>query len=480
MKIGLSRRAFLLFSAGVNALTWNGLKSFAGMGGSAEPAPPADAKKTNRLFSPGLKGAEWNTFNAAGYPKPVSGICYRTKPPGYFGLYIDKPLPVSGMPLGGIDTGALYLEPSGLLGYTSIFNHLTPVGGPLNTPYLAIASGGRAWIFGTGQTKHYAGNNRPSLGIGVPGGMQESEYWGHYPIADIEYKTDAPVKIGVRSWSPFIPGDAKVSNTPGAVFEVHLRNEGKSAHQGTLVFNFPGFADHHSRDYSIGWPNMPKKPVMPPPQISRRAAPAGLKGVWVEEKSWGMSYVLAVAEENGVRAGGALGFNGDTWNAVEKKLPSTSEGDDGGSSLAVDYQIAPGGEKVIRIILAWYAPEWEGNGNPGTGGERIRPTPRRERRFPPPASASPTCTPSALPTLERWRVSWAATISSCSSASLPGRRQSTRTPRCLDGWRTLSSTHSIISRLAACGHKPKIPLEAGASPRMDFLLWKKRRAPART
>jgi len=34
---------------------------------------------------------------------------------------VEKPLPCSGMPLGGIDTGALYLEPSGVLGYSSIF-----------------------------------------------------------------------------------------------------------------------------------------------------------------------------------------------------------------------------------------------------------------------------------------------------------------------------------------------------------------------
>ena len=33
--------------------------------------------------------------------------------------------------------------------------------------------------------------------------------------------------------------------------------------------------------------------------------------------------------------------------------------------------MGPGEEKVVRIILAWYAPEWEGNGVPGTGGERI-------------------------------------------------------------------------------------------------------------
>jgi uncharacterized protein (DUF608 family) len=370
MNTELSRRKFLAISAGASALTLPGINSFAGTGAASEAPVPMDPKQPDRLFSPGLKGGQWNTFSAAGYAKPVSGICYRTKPAGYFDLYVDRPFPVSGMPLGGIDTGALYLEPSGTLGYTSIFNHLTPIGGPLNVPYLGIASGGKSWVFGTGQTKNYAGNNRPSFGLSVLGGMQESEYWGHYPIADVEYKTDAPVQIGVRSWSPFIPGDAKVSNTPGAVFEVHLRNPQTMGQKGCVVFNFPGFAEHHSRDNSIGWPNLPKKPVMPAPQISRRPAPHGLKGVWVEDKAWGMSYVLAAVDEDGVRSGGSLGVDSSHWEKAEERLPST-ECDDGGSSLTVDYNIGPGEDKVIRIILAWYAPEWEGNGVPGTGGERI-------------------------------------------------------------------------------------------------------------
>ena len=156
-----------------------------------------------------MEGPQWNTFQAAGYAKEVSGICYRTKAAGYFTCYVDKLYPCSGMPLGGVDTGALYLEPSGVLGYTSIFNHLTPIGGPLNIPYMGLASGGRAWVFGTAQTKNYAGNNRATMGLKVLGSMQESEYWGHYPIADIEYKSDTPVQIGLRCWSPFIPGDPK-------------------------------------------------------------------------------------------------------------------------------------------------------------------------------------------------------------------------------------------------------------------------------
>jgi uncharacterized protein (DUF608 family) len=371
MKSELSRRNFLRLTAGATELSAKGLKGFASTDAASEMPIPMDPKEPDRLFPSGLKGNAWNTFHAAGYSKSVSGICYRTKPEGYFGLYIDNPMPVSGMPLGGIDTGALYLEPSGQLGYTSIFNHITPMGGPLNTPYLALVMDGKSYICGTGQTKNYAGNNRPSFGIATAGGMQESDYWGHYPIADIEYKTDAPVHIGVRCWSPFIPGDSKASNTPGAAFEVHLRNTATTGAKGCVVFSFPGFAEHHSRDHSIGWPNLAAEPVMPPSEISRDRAPKGLQGVWVKNQPWGMSYVLATTDTGSVRTGGSMGLDNDVWAKAEERLPSTADHDDGGSSLSVDFNLGPGEHKVIRIILAWYAPEWEGNGVPGTGGKRI-------------------------------------------------------------------------------------------------------------
>ena len=142
------------------------------------------------------------------------------------------------------------------------------------------------------------------------------------------------------------------------------------AQKGCLLFNFPGFANHASKDTSIGWPDLPIKPVMPAGHVTRRKAPTGLSGIWVENKPWGMSYVLAAIGESRVRTGGGLGFDGRTWNAAEQNLPPIAD-DDGGSSLAIPYDIPAGESKVIRMILAWFAPEWEGNGNPGTGGSRI-------------------------------------------------------------------------------------------------------------
>jgi hypothetical protein len=136
MGSGLSRRGFLRASAASGALRWLRLKGAATEASASAANAPDSKRQLNRLFAADLKGAQWNTFQAAGYAKEVSGICYRTKSAGYFSCYVDRPFPCSGMPLGGIDTGALYLEPSGVLGYSSIFNHLTPIGGPLNVPYM--------------------------------------------------------------------------------------------------------------------------------------------------------------------------------------------------------------------------------------------------------------------------------------------------------------------------------------------------------
>src|ERR1017187_3455313 len=77
------------------------------------------AKCGAAIFPTGLPEASWQTFQAAGYSKPVTGIIYR-----------GKPRPICGVPMGGVGTGCIDVEASGMFGYSSIFNHLTPRGGP--------------------------------------------------------------------------------------------------------------------------------------------------------------------------------------------------------------------------------------------------------------------------------------------------------------------------------------------------------------
>ena len=67
-----------------------------------------------------------------------------------------------------------------------------------------------------------------------------------------------------------------------------------------------------------------------------------------------------------------------------------------GSSLAVDFRVAPGQENLAGHS-AWYAPEWEGNGVPGTGGRRIETYAPEVPGASTTGNASRICTRRALP-----------------------------------------------------------------------------------
>jgi len=90
---------------------------------------------SDTLFPTDLPLRDWSEFPAAGFSKPVAGFLYQASQP-----------PVCGVPLGGIDTGCLDLEATGLLGYSSIFNSLVPRRGPLNLPFLGVSVGQQTWL----------------------------------------------------------------------------------------------------------------------------------------------------------------------------------------------------------------------------------------------------------------------------------------------------------------------------------------------
>ena len=176
------------------------------------------------LFPTDVPSSEWIHFDAHGYSKAACGVVYRTGDPV-----------TNGMALGGIDTGCIDIDPSGLLGYSTIFNSHVPRQGPINLPFLGLSVGGKTWVFCKPEVRaaSYGGvgpkgpdeKGRTELVLDGVEHATEIHYWGHYPVVDMEFETTAPVSVGLRAWSPFLPGDVFNSVVPGAIFEVHLRNK---------------------------------------------------------------------------------------------------------------------------------------------------------------------------------------------------------------------------------------------------------------
>jgi len=297
-----------------------------------------------KLFTTDLPGGEWVEFQAAGFSQPVCGVIYRFAQPA-----------TNGLALGGIDVGCIDLETNGLLGYCTIFNSHVPRRGPLNIPFLGLSVGGETWVLSNKETKQYdtTDGRQPVepvfLDLKLEGVQtaKEIHYWGHYPVAELEYETGAPVDVGLRAWTPFLPGDIANSMIPGIVFEVHLRNPNSGIQRGTIALSFPGPTENEANTN----------------QFDRKEVEGEFNGITVTTEK--ASYALGVIGKEKLRLGGELGADGAAWASITNALPVAQQTEPG-TSAAVDFELEPNQTETVRFVLTWHSPQWKGGGHPSS------------------------------------------------------------------------------------------------------------------
>jgi uncharacterized protein (DUF608 family) len=320
------------------------------------------ADASGQLFNEHVATREWVHFTADGYHEPVSGI-----------IFTDRDKICAGMPLGALGTGCLDIETTGVLGFSSIFfpsvkveptPYQTLRNAQLLAPFLGIALDGQTWVLASSELIE-GGTFRGCIDPVDPGKYTENEsymahwrvevpktegvrpasgirYWGHYPIVDMDYSTDAPVAVSLRAWAPFLPGDAVASSTPAAVFEVRLRNTSDKRHSGKLAFNFPGPHPNEAGGKTF-----------------HREQANGENWQAMEVTASRAKYAIAVLGEATVDFGGNLSVGGKAWSELATTLPQVRE-NDGGASAAVGFDLAPGESKTIRFVLTWWVKDWLG------------------------------------------------------------------------------------------------------------------------
>lgn len=296
---------------------------------------------TATLFPTNLPSREWVHFKAEGFDEPAVGVVFQ----------MEDAL-TNGMALGGIDTGCIDFDNNGLLGYVSIFNTLTPRRGPDNLPLLGLNVDDQTWVLCDPVPRESGGREQKGKEV-IPVDMDlklegvktvdNIYYWGHYPVADVEFETDAPIQVGLRAWSPFLPGDVRNSCIPGIVFELRLRNTSDEPKSGAIAISFPGPYPQEAGSETFEHSGVRE---------------GNFTGVKVSAPL--ATYVLGALDEK-VRTGGELGSSGPSWAAIAKTLPVVDESD-AGSSVAVDFELDAGKNDVVRFVLVWSAPTWNGNG----------------------------------------------------------------------------------------------------------------------
>jgi uncharacterized protein (DUF608 family) len=148
---------------------------------------------------------EWQEFSAAGFDKKVKGCVYN-------GLSLK-----TSFPLGGLGTGYLGISPEGKIHEVSVYNEFVPP-----------AIWDKDW-FTIRET-----NVRESLSAGC------RHVWGHFPVYDVKAAfSRVPAEVGIRAFTPFVPGDAKASCMPAIAFEFHILNTADVKKEFEVTLRFP-------------------------------------------------------------------------------------------------------------------------------------------------------------------------------------------------------------------------------------------------
>lgn len=326
------------------------------------------------LIGPTAVVGEWSRFRSRGFADSVRG------------LVIDgQSASCCGVSLGGLGTGSLDVLPDGLLGFSTLFpsrrrhpdKRYQPVyrNPQLLLPFLGLSVDKHATLLAAGERirgGRQTGCIEPGMGrdlvengdwvdawsvenpaVTAVKAAQSIRYWGHYPMVDIDYEIPGPISVSLRAWSPLILGDIDASNTPGAAFEVELRNTDAVGHDLSVCFSFPGILDSD-----------------PPVTATDRSGfhLPGLNGVAVSGS--GFDYTIAIVGNQSTRSG--FGVFGDVWAEIGDRLPEESCWDprrwtgidqvDTSSSVAADLHLDPGASETVTFLLTWNAPVWKGGG----------------------------------------------------------------------------------------------------------------------
>lgn len=153
-------------------------------------------------FNANIAKNKWVLIQSEGFTKSVPGCVY------------DGHQLNGGVPLGGLGTGYFTIEGNGKIGCCSIYNDIVPPRRDFNE-WLELRVD-KSWL---------------------PLSLTDIAYWGHYPVVDMVARfKEKPFTVGIRAFTPFIPGDAVDSNIPAALFDVRIQNNSdKPVHVELLI-----------------------------------------------------------------------------------------------------------------------------------------------------------------------------------------------------------------------------------------------------
>lgn len=278
------------------------------------------------------------------------------------GAHLDK----IGFPIGGLGAGMFTLDGNGALSRFSLRHHPDLFIQTLTFSAVAIRADGRTtarvlegpvphWKLFVPWDRYFAssGHGGGGKGFGLPR-FEKARFSARFPFATVALEdSDSPVGVEVTGWSPFVPGDADASGMPVGAVEYKFINRSETPLD--LVYSF------HSKNF-LGEKYGPEGRSV-----------RGTKGGFVlqkaaeEHKPAAEAYFAAWVDDPAAKADLAW-FRGGWFDSLTLLWKNVSEGrvvenhavaegpPSEGGSLYVPLKLGAGEEKIVRLLLAWYAP----------------------------------------------------------------------------------------------------------------------------
>jgi len=290
--------------------------------------------------------------------KDTGGRAYNSP---YTGIYLNR----VAFPIGGIGAGMICLEGSGAVSHVSVRNVIDffnepcmfaalCVRGEENTARILEGPVPDRKTFGAPLT----GNGAAGTSYGLPR-FKEASFNSRFPFGFVKLSDEKiPLEVEITGWSPFIPRNADDASLPVGALEYHFKNPtGKSI---DAVFSY------NSKNFMVK-------------SSSLHFRAGGKRGDAVLPINGGFVLWQAGTEENPEDEGAFAVFVDEsdvvvdhcwfkggwwdpltmTWENIQKGTSLDNpplEGSSPGASLFVPFNLEPGGEKTIRLMIAWYVP----------------------------------------------------------------------------------------------------------------------------
>ncbi len=276
----------------------------------------------------------------------------------YNGPYSDAFNARLAWPIGGIGAGMICLEGRGAISHISVRNKMDFFSAPCtfaavcikgedgNTSRILEGPVAEWKIFGGTRT----GNGAGGTSYGLPR-FKESKFLARFPFGTVTLSDPKiPLDAKIIGWSPFIPGDADNASLPVGTLEYTFNNTSGKNMDVVFSYNTKNFMSIGDEGHSV----KPMKNGFVLWQDGTESNPEnqGAFAVFVDDDN-------AVVDHCWFK-GAWFDSVSLAWENIESGVPMNNPHIDGtspGASLYVPFTLEPGGEKTIRLMIAWYVPE---------------------------------------------------------------------------------------------------------------------------